>query len=87
MSCFALHCIVLGIAGMAVLIDINGRGVMSGIIGAENQFGQDFNSPNEDMQGIIVSIYDVCCIYLFNTLLRSHPFQARRRTIVARLTW
>lgn len=32
---------------------------MSGIIGAENQFGQDFNSPDEDMQGIIVSIYDV----------------------------
>jgi hypothetical protein len=32
---------------------------MSGIIGADNQFGRDFGSPNEDLQGIIVSIYDV----------------------------
>lgn len=32
---------------------------MSGIIGANNQFGHDFNSPDANMQGIIVSIYDV----------------------------
>ncbi|KAL1624822.1 hypothetical protein SLS56_007622 [Neofusicoccum ribis] len=34
------------------------QGVMSGIIGAENQFGKDFNSPDANMQGLIVSIYD-----------------------------
>jgi len=39
--------------------DIHGRGVMSGIIGADNQFGRDFNSPDANMQGLIVSIYDV----------------------------
>jgi hypothetical protein len=33
---------------------------MSGIIGANNQFGRDFNSPDTKMQGLIVSIYDVC---------------------------
>lgn len=32
---------------------------MSGIIGANNQFGKDFNSPDSSMQGIIVSVYDV----------------------------
>lgn len=32
---------------------------MSGIIGAENQFGNDFNNPDANMQGLIVSIYDV----------------------------
>lgn len=37
------------------------RGVMSGIIGANNQFGHDFNSPNTKLQGTIVSIYDVSC--------------------------
>jgi len=33
--------------------------VMSGIIGAKNQFGHDFGNPDPNMQGIIVSIYDV----------------------------
>lgn len=40
---------------------------MSGIIGANNQFGNDFNNPDANMQDLIVSIYDVrtytekCC--------------------------
>lgn len=34
---------------------------MSGLIGADNQFGRDFNSPDPKMQGIIVSIYDIGC--------------------------
>jgi MFS family permease len=34
---------------------------MSGLIGADNQFGKDFNSPNPKMQGIIVSLYDIGC--------------------------
>ncbi|GME47149.1 Sugar transporter [Neofusicoccum parvum] len=39
------------------------QGVMSGIIGAENQFGKDFNSPDANMQGLIVSIYDIGCAF------------------------
>lgn len=35
------------------------QGVMSGIIGAENRFGRDFNSPDAEMQGDIVALYDV----------------------------
>ncbi|KAL2354297.1 general substrate transporter [Cryomyces antarcticus] len=37
------------------------QGVMSGLIGANNQFGHDFNSPNTKIQGLIVSIYDIGC--------------------------
>lgn len=33
------------------------QGVMSGLIGADNQFGRDFNNPDANMQGIITSIY------------------------------
>jgi MFS family permease len=34
---------------------------MSGIIGADNVFGRDFGRPDPNMQGIIVSIYDIGC--------------------------
>lgn len=35
---------------------------MSGLIGADdNQFAMDFNTPNANLQGIIVSIYDIGC--------------------------
>ncbi|RFU30784.1 hypothetical protein B7463_g5557, partial [Scytalidium lignicola] len=37
------------------------QGVTSGIIGADNQFGHDFNSPDSKLQGTIVSIYDIRC--------------------------
>ncbi|KII90209.1 hypothetical protein PLICRDRAFT_159619 [Plicaturopsis crispa FD-325 SS-3] len=37
------------------------QGVMSGIIGAENQFGKDFDSPDPTTQGLIVAIYDIGC--------------------------
>ncbi|KIJ53831.1 hypothetical protein M422DRAFT_73963 [Sphaerobolus stellatus SS14] len=37
------------------------QGVMSGIIGANNQFGEDFNHPSPTMQGTIVAIYDIGC--------------------------
>jgi len=37
------------------------QGVMSGLIGADNQFGKDFSHPDTDLQGIIVSIYDIGC--------------------------
>ena len=34
---------------------------MSGIIGADNAFGRQFGHPDPNMQGIIVSIYDIGC--------------------------
>lgn len=37
------------------------QGVMSGIIGANNQFGHDFGNPDTKLQGTIVSIYDIGC--------------------------
>ncbi|KAJ3830488.1 general substrate transporter [Lentinula raphanica] len=36
---------------------------MSGIIGAENQFGHDFGDPNATTQGLIVAIYDIGCAF------------------------
>ncbi|TFK56247.1 general substrate transporter [Heliocybe sulcata] len=37
------------------------QGVMSGIIGADNQFGRDFGHPDPALQGTIVAIYDIGC--------------------------
>ncbi|KAJ7583572.1 general substrate transporter [Mycena floridula] len=37
------------------------QGVMSGIIGADNQFGRDFGHPKPTTQGTIVAIYDIGC--------------------------
>lgn len=38
------------------------QGVMSGIIGADNRFGRDFNNPDDAMQGNIVALYDIGCV-------------------------
>ncbi|KAF2247059.1 general substrate transporter [Trematosphaeria pertusa] len=38
------------------------QGVMAGIIGADNRFGRDFNSPDADMQGNITALYDIGCV-------------------------
>jgi MFS family permease len=35
---------------------------MSGIIGANNKFGQEFNNPDADMQGNITALYDIGCV-------------------------
>lgn len=37
------------------------QGVMSGLIGAQNQFAQEFHNPDPKLQGIITSIYDIGC--------------------------
>jgi hypothetical protein len=34
---------------------------MSGIIGSNNIFDIDFGHPNSNMQGLIVSLYDIGC--------------------------
>jgi MFS family permease len=36
---------------------------MSGLIGATNQFAHDFSSPPANIQGLIVSIYDIGCAF------------------------
>ncbi|KAH6885183.1 general substrate transporter [Thelonectria olida] len=38
------------------------QGVMSGIIGADNRFGRDFDNPDADMQGNITALYDIGCV-------------------------
>ncbi|KAH6646989.1 general substrate transporter [Truncatella angustata] len=38
------------------------QGVMAGIIGADNRFGQDFGNPDADMQGNITALYDIGCV-------------------------
>ena len=35
------------------------QGVLSGLIGADNQFGMDFNNPDPTTQGLIVSVYQL----------------------------
>lgn len=37
-------------------------GVMSGIIGADNRFGEDFGHPDAAMQGNITALYDIGCV-------------------------
>lgn len=37
------------------------QGVMSGLIGADNVFGLQFDKPDANMQGIMTSIYDIGC--------------------------
>jgi hypothetical protein len=32
---------------------------MAGLIGADNQFGMDFDQPDPSLQGTIVAIYEV----------------------------
>ncbi|PPJ56926.1 hypothetical protein CBER1_02242 [Cercospora berteroae] len=38
------------------------QGVMAGIIGADNPFGEYFNNPDADMQGNITALYDIGCV-------------------------
>lgn len=59
------------------------QGVMSGLIGADNQFALDFHKPNPKMQGIITSIYDIGCAVgcLFTFFLGEHF--GRRNMILA----
>ncbi|RAQ76556.1 sugar transporter [Aspergillus flavus] len=38
------------------------QGVMSGLVGADNRFGRDFNNPDANMQGNITALYDIGCV-------------------------
>ncbi|KAL1584634.1 hypothetical protein WHR41_06928 [Cladosporium halotolerans] len=59
------------------------QGVMSGLIGADNQFGRDFNNPDANTQGIITSIYDIgCAIGCLFCFVYGERF-GRKRMIIA----
>ena len=55
---------------------------MSGIIGANNQFGNDFGNPGANMQGIIVSIYDIGCAFGSLTAIFFAEHIGRKRMII-----
>jgi MFS family permease len=56
---------------------------MSGLIGANNQFGQTFNNPDSTMQGLLTSIYDIgCAAGCLLSLVIGHKF-GRRKMIIA----
>jgi sugar porter (SP) family MFS transporter len=56
---------------------------MSGIIGADNAFGKQFNTPSPTMQGTIVAIYDIgCALGSIATFIFGESL-GRQRTIMA----
>ncbi|KAI0071993.1 general substrate transporter [Panus rudis PR-1116 ss-1] len=59
------------------------QGVMSGIIGADNQFGRDFNHPDPTRQGTIVAIYDIGCAVGSVMVFFLGEKIGRKRTIMA----
>ncbi|OQD82797.1 hypothetical protein PENANT_c019G03980 [Penicillium antarcticum] len=68
-------------AGNTTLLDPTG--VMSGLVGADNQFGMTFNNPDSTMQGLLTSIYDIgCAIGCLLSLVIGHQF-GRRKMIMA----
>lgn len=58
----ALVCAVTACSCQAFLLLGYDQGVMSGLVGADNRFGRDFNHPDADLQGDIVALYDVSLV-------------------------
>lgn len=59
------------------------QGVMSGFIGAQNQFAAEFHNPDAKLQGIITSIYDIgCAVGCLFTFLFGERF-GRKNMILA----
>ncbi|KAJ5675770.1 Major facilitator superfamily domain general substrate transporter [Penicillium macrosclerotiorum] len=56
-----LHWAVTAASCQAFLLLGYDQGVMSGLVGADNEFGKQFGHPNATMQGILTSIYDIGC--------------------------
>ncbi|KAK5259128.1 hypothetical protein LTR40_006573, partial [Exophiala xenobiotica] len=54
-----LTALITTICSLAFCLFGYDQGVLSGIIGADNQFGRDFNSPDANTQGLIVSVYQL----------------------------
>ncbi|KOS43662.1 hypothetical protein ACN38_g5449 [Penicillium nordicum] len=78
-----LHWAVTAASCQAFLLLGYDQGVMSGLIGANNQFGQTFNNPDSTMQGLLTSIYDIgCAVGCLLSLVIGHKF-GRRKMIIA----
>ncbi|RHZ63563.1 hypothetical protein CDV55_106616 [Aspergillus turcosus] len=65
------------------------QGVMSGIIGAQNRFGRDFNNPDAAMQGNITALYDIGCVVgsIVSTSSGSRSDAARCSWLAGRSWW
>ncbi|KAK8204305.1 hypothetical protein M8818_005150 [Zalaria obscura] len=57
------------------------QGIMANLIGADNQFGKDFNHPDAGMQGTIVAIYELTAFFGGIVVFVFGDIWGRRRTI------
>jgi sugar porter (SP) family MFS transporter len=57
------------------------QGVMANLIGADNQFGQDFDHPDEGLQGTIVAIYELTAFFGSLAVVGVGDRLGRRKTI------
>ncbi|KAJ5273766.1 hypothetical protein N7478_008891 [Penicillium angulare] len=78
-----LHWAVTAASCQAFLLLGYDQGVMSGLIGANNQFGQQFGNPDANMQGILTSIYDIgCAVGCLVSFVIGHKM-GRKKMIIA----
>ena len=62
------------------------QGVLSGIIGADNQFGNDFDHPNANTQGLIVSVYQLGNVGGSIGIFMLGDYFGRRKSIILATT-
>ncbi|KAJ6112032.1 Major facilitator superfamily domain general substrate transporter [Penicillium sp. IBT 18751x] len=78
-----LHWAVTAASCQAFLLLGYDQGVMSGLVGANNEFGKQFNHPDATMQGILTSIYDIgCAVGCLLSFIVGHRV-GRKRMIIA----
>ncbi|KAJ5580308.1 Major facilitator superfamily domain general substrate transporter [Penicillium hispanicum] len=78
-----LHWAVTAASCQAFLLLGYDQGVMSGLIGANNEFGKQFGHPDSTMQGILTSIYDIgCAVGCLLAFLVGHKI-GRKKIIIA----
>lgn len=63
------------------------QGVMANLVGAENQFGKDFNHPSTSMIGFIVAIYELTAFFGSLAVIWLGDKLGRRRTINWGVYW
>ncbi|KAJ5180931.1 Major facilitator superfamily domain general substrate transporter [Penicillium capsulatum] len=78
-----LHWAVTAASCQAFLLLGYDQGVMSGLVGADNEFGKQFGHPDATMQGILTSIYDIgCAVGCILSFVIGHRV-GRKRMIIA----
>lgn len=58
-----MHRAVTAASCQAFLLLGYDQGVMSGLVGADNQFGRMMDNPDATAQGLLTSIYDTGCAF------------------------